>query len=209
MIGDDSRDDLFVLAADLDIENVIRSLLTRPQSLGIRPLNFEVERHPDRDSGCRTRAVQQLRPFRKTHRHALVVFDRHGCGSSGDRMEIQSEVECRLESDGWGGRSKAIVIDPEIEAWVWSDSPHVPEILGWSTGYTQLRNWLVTRKLWPKASPKPTEPKQAMKEAMKKARSQQSSRVFSELAGKVSLHGCKDPAFKELAETIQRWFPTG
>ena len=122
-------------------------------------------------------------------------------------MEIQLEVERRLEGDGWGGRSKAIVIDPEIEAWVWSSSPHVPEILGWTTGYPCLRNWLGTRKLWPKTSPKPTEPKQAMKEAMEEARQKQSPRVFSELAERVSLNRCQDPAFNELVETIRRWFP--
>ena len=206
MTGGSGRD-MIVLTADIDIENVIRGLLARPRSLKIREPVFDVERHPGRDGGCRTRASGQLRPFRETHRYALVVFDRRGCGSDGSREEIQSEVERRLARDGWEERSKAIVVDPEIEAWVWSGSPHVSEVLGWTGGYADLRNWLKDRGLWSEGSPKPSEPKRAVREAMQRAHSIRSPRIFSRLAETVSLRGCEDPAFEELGRTLRRWFP--
>jgi hypothetical protein len=43
--------DLFVLTADADMQVVFRALLARPSDLQIRPISFEVDRHPNRDSG--------------------------------------------------------------------------------------------------------------------------------------------------------------
>ena len=161
------RKDLFVLVADLDIVNAIEGLLGRPQSLGIGTPDFDIERHPRRDSGCRTGADNHLWPFRNMYRYALVVFDRHGCGSDDPRAEIQREVELLLEQGGWQGRSKAIVIDPEIEAWVWNASPRTADVLGWDGDYPRLRGWLEAQGCWPQGCPKPPEPKKAMKMAIR------------------------------------------
>ena len=73
--------DLFVLAADLELANALEGLLSRPRDLGIRDVAFDIERHINRDSGCRTEAVEYLRPYHRKYQHALVVFDHHGCGS--------------------------------------------------------------------------------------------------------------------------------
>ena len=66
----------------------------------------------------------------------------------GTREEIQEEVEIGLTRNGWEGRSKAIVIDPELEVWVWSRSPIVAEVLGWDTDIEALRRWLESEDLW-------------------------------------------------------------
>lgn len=207
MTGAGPRRDLIVLAADLDIQNVVRGLLPRAESLNVRRLSFDVERHPDRDGGCRTRAAAQLRPFRETHSRALVIFDLYGCGSGAPREETQAEVEARLAGDGWEGRSKAIVIDPEVEAWVWARSARLPEILGWPGDRADLRRWLDRRGLWPQDRPKPPEPKRAMKAALKEAGAPISPHRFFRLAGEMSLRGCRDPAFRELGRTLRAWFP--
>ena len=206
MKGKEVRKDLFVLTADLDIANAVRGLLTRPQSLAIAPPIFNIQRHPQRDGGCRANADAYLRPFRGSYRYALAVFDRHGCGSACPRTKIQEEVEDRLAHNGWPGRAKAIVIDPEIEAWVWSDSPAVPATLGWPRG-AQLRGWLEAQGCWPQGCPKPPRPKKAMTMAMEKTRVRRSPRLFSRLAARTSLHRCKDPAFQEFCATLQSWFP--
>ena len=52
--------------------------------------------------------------------YALVVLDRVGCGAAAPRKEIQHAVEHDLSANGWRDRSKAIVIDPELETWIWN-----------------------------------------------------------------------------------------
>lgn len=207
MNGGAVRKDLFVLAADLGIANAIGSLLGRPQSLGIGKPSFDIERHPGRDSGCRTGADNHLRPFRDRYRYALVVFDRHGCNSDLPRAKIQQEVELRLEQGGWQERSKAIVIDPEIETWVWNASPHTADVLGWNGDYPKLQGWLETQGCWRQGCPKPPEPKKAMTMAVRQTRVRRSPRLFSCLAAKASPRHCTDPAFDEFRATLRSWFP--
>lgn len=158
--------DLFVLVADQDMEQTVRGLLARPQSLGMAPVTFEVRRHPRRDSGCRTGAVEFLRAFLGSFRHALIVFDLHGSGSHRTREETQREIEEVLSRNGWRQRAKAIVIEPELEAWIWAVSEKVPEVLGWNSRYAELRRWLCGQGLWPTESHKPPDPKEALKRTM-------------------------------------------
>ena len=98
MNGDRGHKDLLVLAADLDIEQAIRGLLVRPHSLNIAEVDFEVRRHPGRDSGCRSGAVEFLRSFLQSYRYALVVFDLYGSGNILDRKKIRDQVEDGLSS---------------------------------------------------------------------------------------------------------------
>ena len=199
--------DLFVLAADRDMANALEGLLSRSGDLGIRDVAFDVRRHPDRDSGCRTGSVEHLRPYLNRYDHALIVFDRHGCGDDRPRQDIQRYVEDGLARNGWERRAKAIVIDPELEAWTWSTSPAVSRILGWGDQYSALRRWLESQKLWPRGRSKPPDPKKAMRKAMQNKRVRRSSRQFSGLAKDVDFNGCQDPAFNELRQTLQAWFP--
>ena len=199
--------DLIILAADLDIENAIRGLLARPSRLKVKTPRFDIRRHPDRDPGCRTSAADLLRPSLGKYRHALVVFDREGCGSSRPREEIQTEVEEQLAQNGWGDRSKAIAVEPEIESWVWSDSPNMLRAMGWRETYPKLKKFLSARGLWPSREAKPPDPKRAMLETMHAMRVRRSSRIFFRLAEAANPRGCRDPAFNELLQTLREWFP--
>ena len=207
MNGPAEAKDLFVLAADLDMKNALEGLLSRPGHLRIRDVDFDIERHPNRDSGCRTDAVEYLRPFLGRYRHALVVFDYHGCGSHYRREVIQQDIGKDLKRNGWRDRAKAIVIEPELEVWVWAESPEVSRVLGWDGRYRELRRWLASENMWPARRPKPRDPKEAMERAMGHSRSQLSSRIFRELADTVDFDGCKDSAFNEFQETLRAWFP--
>ena len=203
--------DLLVLIPDTDIEQAMKGLLLRTDGIDIAPVDFEIRRHVNRDSGCRTNAAHYLRPYLRAYRYTLVAFDRHGCGSRGTREEIQEEVESDLTRNGWEDRSKAIVIDPEIEVWVWSNSPEVARVLGWGSDFEVLRNWLASRKLWASNRRKPQNPKRAMRKAMEEARlkkkARRSSSKFRYLATSVDFTGCDDPAFVELTRTLRAWFP--
>lgn len=202
--------DLVVLVADKDLEEAVQALLPRTDDLRLRPFRFEVRRHPNRDGGCRTGAANFLRPFQRHHR-SLVLFDRDGCGSSRPRVEIQHEVETDLSRNGWADRTKAIVIDPELEAWIWGDMVQTSRILGWGEGAANLRRCLDSRGLWEPDCTKPSDPKRAMRTAMECAppgrRRKRSASVFHEIASSAAVDRCQDSAFNELRSTLQRWFP--
>lgn len=199
---------LIVLAADKHIAASLEVLIgQRRVDLSIRPISFDVRRHPESDPGCRTKAVEFLRPLVNQYRWALVVFDHQGCGSKAPREKIQREVESGLERNGWRGRSKAIVIAPELESWVWSPTGEVARALGWGRDFEQLRAWLEDAGLWPGRQSKPTDPKEATRQALRRNRKVLSSALFKELAASVRFDGCHDPAFKELLTILQAWFP--
>lgn len=129
-----------------------------------------------------------------------------------DRMQdtretIEQRVEQRLGSSGWNKRARAIVLDPEFECWVWSDSPEVDHCLGWSSRQPDLRTWLKEQDLWPADALKPQDPKKAFLRALREVGKSRSSTIFETLGQRVSLARCSDPAFNKLRETLQDWFP--
>ena len=201
------RKDLYVLVADADMLQTILKILARPGSLGIHPIEYDVERHLQRDPGCRRQPLRYLRSVLSNYKYALVVFDRDGCGDSASREEIQRTVELEMARNGWDGRSKAIVIEPELETWVWNGSDEVSGILGWDSNYGGLKAWLAGKGLFPDGATKPPDPKKAMKEALREKKQRASPALFHLLAGSSPLQGCNCPAFSELRDTLQAWFP--
>ncbi|MYA89911.1 MAG: hypothetical protein F4X97_15910 [Boseongicola sp. SB0662_bin_57] len=201
--------DLFVLAADADIEATMRDLLNRRRpALGIRDIKFTMIRHMHRDPGCRREAAKVASSYINDHECALVLFDKDGSGDEGtERQLIQNAVEEDLRRSGWENRSKAIVIEPELETWVWSASANVGKVLGWNEGTVELRKWLGEQGLWPDDNAKPPNPKSALERAMKRKNLSPNALTFKALAERVSLQNCQDPAFLEVRETLQGWFP--
>ena len=199
--------DLIVVTADGDAASAIRALLQRHQALSIRQLTAQVDRYVGRDPGCYLRAHDYLRPFIGQFDYTLVVFDRHGCGNEGEPpVALEEEVEERLRRNGSADRSAAIVLDPELEAWVWSDSPEVDRILGWAGRQPDLRAWLREQGLWPDDASKPSDPKRAIVSALQHVRKPRSAAVYRQLAESVGIRRCTDPAFEKLRVTLQRWF---
>jgi len=204
----DVQRDLILLVADHQIEAAIQGLLSRPRSLAIRPLNAVIRTHPENDPGCYLRAHDLLRASRIRYAHGIVIFDREGCGNEAEPREaLEAEVEERLARNGWGDRARVIVIDPELESWVWSDSPQVDRVLGWTGRMPTLRTWLTETGFLKEAETKPGRPKEVMQAALRLVRKPRSSAVYRELADNVSFRRCVDPAFKKLTTTLQTWFP--
>jgi hypothetical protein len=199
--------DLVVLVADKDAEQAVRGLLGRTESLRIRPLVADVFVHPERDPGCRARGVDFLRAFGRQYRHALIVFDREGCGwEDRPRESVEAEIEDGLSRTGWTGRSAVIALDPELEIWVWSDSPQVDSVLSWTGRQPPLRAWLEQRGFLVPGAAKPARPKEALDAALRECRRRRSSALFLRLASTVGLHRCTDAAFAKFTGTLQRWF---
>lgn len=208
MISDAGPSDLIVLAADKHIAVSVDTLIRRRRvDMGMRAVSFDMRRHPNSDPGCRTNAVEFLRPFVRGYRRAIVVFDHRGCGSQEAPKRIQRDIESALGRNGWKGRSKAIVIVPELEAWIWIPSGKVARTLGWSRGFEPLREWLEEKRFWSAGSSKPDDPKKALEQVLRRNRKVSSSALFKELAASVDFDDCRDPAFNELRQTLRGWFP--
>ena len=83
--------DLYVLVADQDMLQTMEKLLDREKSLGIRPIEHKIERHFQRDPGCRTDVSRYLRHRTSHYQYALVVFDREGCGDDASARRFNTK----------------------------------------------------------------------------------------------------------------------
>jgi len=200
--------DLVCLAADRSVQAALEGVLNRHEALGIRPIRFETLVHPNRDSGCFVDPGSLLAGYARRARHALVVFDRAWEGSPPNGVDgLQRNVEASLQeiapAGNWGG---AVVIDPELEAWVFSDSPHVATTLAWPGSTDSMRRALRDAGLWDESRAKPEDPKRAMDWVLRRANLPRSSSLFRALARRVSLRRCVDPSFRRLLALLQGWF---
>lgn len=203
------KKDLFVLTADLDAYKTIESLLNnRVNSIHIRTISHEVKKYSKKDPGCYRESHEFLRTFQKEFNHALVVFDHEGSGVEDQAPEaLERKVEDNLYTTGWNPNNVAcIVIQPELESWVWQDSIHVANVMGWSN-YTELQKWLNESQGFEWENSKPLRPKEAMRSALEEKLRSQSSAYFASLASDVTLTHCRDRAFNKLMNTLKKWFP--
>lgn len=200
--------DLIVLAADKDMAKSIEGLLGRTAALQIRSVTYDIVVHPSHDPGCYGQSRGLLAVYQKSHRHALVIFDREGSGQEKTSREaLEAKVEQDLAAD-WKGKAAVMVIDPELEEWLWSTSPHVATALGWRDTKKDLRQWLVEEGWLPVATQvKPDQPKEAVEAVLRYVKKPRSSAIYREIASKVTLTTCTDPAFLKFRQTLQGWFP--
>jgi len=200
--------DLVILAPDKNVEATVVGILNRHFALGMRRISFRVFVHPQRDPGCLLRGASFLRSLTNQYQHALVLFDLHGCGRETERSEqLESEVNTGLRSSGWNDRAVSIVINPELETWVWADSPHVAKCLGWGQGQRRLRAWLESSGAWPRSMPKPIDPKTALLNALRESGRARSSSIYRCIAESVSFESCTDDSFNRLRAILRAWFP--
>lgn len=203
----ETRKDLIVLTAGKDERAAITAVLCRYRSLRIRPIAFSVELSSRHDLGCRWESQDQLRAFLKEYERALVMFDHEGCGDERrSAVEVETAVRQALEGNGWLGRCDCVVIEPELEAWTWSDSPHVADALGWEGQGAGLRQWLGQEGFLAAGQMKPARPKEAMRAALRQKHLSPTSLIFAKLASVVSFDRCTDPSFLRFKAILQKWF---
>lgn len=194
---------LIVVVADRSMKATIDAILARP-TFRIKADSQVMQNY---DASVVRDSPAYLRSFIKSYKYALVMCDRVGCGRNETREVIEHDIEARLAANGWAGRSAAIVIDPELDVWIWQRSQHVAKALGWLDGPTALYKWLEHEKYICTGDIKPQNPKVALDKALWKSGVPKSSSVFKEVAGAVSLNRCADPAFGKLRAVLQKWFP--
>ena len=122
---------------------------------------------------------------------------------------LEALIDEKLDEAGMADWAVPVVIEPELEAWVFSPSPHVPDVLGWKPSWSPIREALEERNLWVAADAKPTDPKAAIEYILGRTGKSRSASLFRRLARKVNTAGCRDRAFLRFKKLLQGWFPPG
>jgi len=199
--------DLIVLAADKTIQLAVKRLLARSEHLGFRTVSSIVAAHPDRDPGVLLRSHEFLRQYSRQYSHAIAICDREGSGSEGSpREELERRIEVLLDANGWEDRAMAVVIDPELEIWMWGDWRVLANCPRWH-GPKTLREWLAVQRLLGAGEAKPQRPKEALRRVLKETGMQWSSAIHESMAANADTSGCVDAAFAKLRTQLQQWFP--
>lgn len=200
--------DLVILVPGKDEQVTVGTLLSRRrESLRIRKVTYQILPHPRRDPGCFLEATDVLQPYQAAADHALVLFDHVGSGQENRSAEdLETELNRRLANSGWHDRAAVVVIDSELEVWVWSDSREVDVALCWEGRSPGLREWLRSQDLMKTEAIKPDDPKRAVERALREARIPRSSAIYGQLASTVSLERCNDPGFLKLKNRLRSWF---
>ncbi|NJL93965.1 MAG: hypothetical protein HC915_09660 [Anaerolineae bacterium] len=201
--------DLAILVADADMEATISTLLKHRQpALGIQ-LNLEhlkIFRSHMHDPGVFKEGPDLLQSLQPRPGHALLLLDYHGSGQENklQASEVESDLEERLERQLTLARDKVacIVLNPELEVWVWSQSPHLLTVLGMDrqqfTAFKQSQGIGLHDK--------PQRPKEALIRALRQTKKPFSSAIYKELAQNVSLSNINERGFVKLRDKLQSWF---
>ncbi len=203
--------DLIVTVADSYQQKLMEALLPRvPVSSHTRNFSFDIILNPNHDSGSYNESHELLRPFINQYRFAIVLFDQEGCGmehlKSGKEIEV--DVYNQMNNNGWEQRNSVIVIEPELENWMWQDNVHVEQAIGWEK-VNSLYDWARNEGLIRMDAIKPERPKETLEKALRISNKPKSASTYRKIAENVSYRKCTDPAFLKLIHQLQLWFPVG
>lgn len=134
--------DLFLLTADADALAFMKSILSRNEALGIRPITFEHMRHPMKDSGVVKDGPETARLYKGKCNKALLLWDYHGSGHEKRYPADESALKLQERLDGvtWADNSAAVTVAPELEEWLWHSAPSIATYFG--AEQNQLAGWM-------------------------------------------------------------------
>lgn len=209
--------DLLFLVADKNMAAAVGGLLERDQIhqiVGCGPFSFDSRRdikpaEGQNDPGLYTRANELLRPLAPEYTHAVVIVDEEWDGSPG-AAEIERKLRAHLDDAGWTTEnSLGLCVRPEADVWLWSNSPHSAEALGWPS-WDVLRPRLEQEGLLAAESAKPDRPKEAAEWALRNSPGKKvprSAALYRLVSSKVSVQRCEDDALIRLLSALRAWFP--
>jgi phenylpyruvate tautomerase PptA (4-oxalocrotonate tautomerase family) len=158
------------------------------------------------DPGLNKRAAALLDVFLHSHKKAVVVLDCEWEGSPG-QAQIIHNITRQLHESGWKPEDVIVIaIDPELEQWIWQDSPVLAEELRIDDSQG-LKSVLNQRGLWPQEAAKPPSPKALFDQLRRENNVKMSSAIFKRIATKVPVSQCQDSEFRRLTAKLREWFP--
>jgi hypothetical protein len=206
------RDCMFFVA-DLNMLAAFKGFLCREQfhqSIGCAAFSFDPKkdiRHAEFvNDNLHTQAGELVRGYQTTHKRIVVVQDCAFEGSPG-QARIESNLSRQLVAAGWERDDfLTIAIAPELEQWLWQDSPHVETALKHKAP-PSLKQMLINAGHWEEGAPKPADPKAAMEWVTNRNRVIRSGATYGKITSKVSVKTCTDAAFLRLVAQLLAWFP--
>lgn len=204
--------DLLLYAADADAQAFMNSLLNKPLALGIRQITFDIERHPQRDSGMVQSGSELTRMKKGKYQKALLTWDHHGSGRDHKQSpeQVRDEIQNKLNSYTWSENSSVAIFVPELEQWLWYSENALISYCGISVD--QLNVWLAERsgKLGRSIDVlKAEQPKElfeyVMRDRLKRTISPRDFAEIGKLAGVNGLMNCG--SFRSVVDVLRDWFP--
>jgi len=204
------------LVADGTMEQVLIKFLSRGHlegRLGCRTFDFDPRqdvkvdvRNGNTDGGIHRRAHELLRLFQRSHQNAVVMLDQK-FGGQLPAAVIREEIRHNLLHNGWSAECvEVVVIDPELEVWLWQRrNPHIARAFRYN-GAISLEEFLEAEGFWPSAAMKPAQPKDAAHLLLRRYRAGVPVVVYRLTIEHISVSGCQDPAFSRLVGALRRWF---
>lgn len=204
-------EELIILVADKDTEQLLLGLLPKIiKTEQLSNFNFRIFKHPQRDGGVRTDAVNFVRTYLSETTKLFIVFDYEGSGEhSLDAQGLETKIENELIANGWQQDNVCVcIIDPELENWVWVSENAMNEHLNLEWKETQtIKNWLEQQNpaFIYNSNNKPTCPKEAFEKLLEHQDITWSSSVFKKVAN-CSYKNCQDRAFLKMLNQLKIWF---
>jgi len=204
--------DLLLYVADADAQAFMNSLLNKPLALSIRQITFDIERHPQRDSGMVQSGAELARMKKSQYQKVLLTWDHHGSGRDHKQSpeQVEEEIQNKLDSYTWRGNSSVTIFMPELEQWLWYSENAL--ISYCNITIEQLRKWLDERsnKLGKTVDALKTEqPKElfeyVMRERLKRTISPRDFAEIGRRAGVSQLMACE--SFRSIVNVLRNWFP--
>lgn len=197
--------DLIICVPDKSIEYSLLAGLSRFESLGTRPFDFEIRVHTGRDGGVRKDGVSLVNLLRYHFSHALIVFDYEGSGAI-NASNIEREID-NLLAQTWGQCGKAIVIEPEVDIWMWGSDTSLASVVSWNRD-TRIRDWITEKGFELDSLNKPRRPKEALQFLLRETGKKKSAVNYKKIAESIGLGKCQDDSFLRMRNTLREWFPT-
>jgi hypothetical protein len=163
----------------------------------------------DTDGGIWKHAGNNLRPFRDKYEHAVVILDADFVPHPGADV-LHQDISAAMVQSGWSPeRFVVVVIQPELEAWLWAPNLNVAQAFGHGD-FGRLRAALEREHLWNPGEAKPHDLKAARDRAAKLGGKRTGGPIFKGVFSAISRAACvrcEERGFIALRTALQGWFP--
>lgn len=212
------RDVIFHLA-DGHMEKGLRAFFGRSDwhhALGCARFEIDPQSETDlyrvpghTDGGIWKHAHENLQVFKDRYHHAVVLLDADFDPHPGVEVLVK-DISNGMIKSGWEeNRFSVIVIEPELESWLWAPNKNIAQAFGHSD-FNELRKLLETEQLWNPGEPKPHDLKGARDLAAKLGGKKTGGPIFKnafEAISRRALDRCIEPGFIKLRAAMSEWFP--
>lgn len=211
--------DLIIHLADQHMEAGFRAFFARDNwfhVIGCRKFDIDADSDQDiyrragyTDGGIWKHAHTNLIPFKDRYQHAIIVldadFDPHPGAPS-----LRADIAGNMINAGWSADSFCVVvIDPELEAWLWAPNLNVAKAFGHGD-FEEMKARLAGEGLWDEGEPKPNDLKRARDRAARLGGMRTGGPIFRGVFGGISKRACDlcvEEGFISMRTALQAWFP--